>query len=72
VFDKIPAATVANVTSWLVYDEQKELPAPTEIDAFEPHDDMELIPLDGMELLGDADQTITLDMEMNNLGDGAN
>ncbi|QDS77480.1 hypothetical protein FKW77_000023 [Venturia effusa] len=72
LFDSVPDTTNPNVTSWLVYDDQKAMPEPALIDAFEPHDDFALIPLDGMKLLPDADQTVTLDMAMDNLGDGAN
>ena len=68
----MPATTNPNVTSWLVYDENKPLPAATLIDAFEPYDDFALVPVDGMKLLPDADQTVSLDMAMDNLGDGAN
>lgn len=72
LFDSVPDTTNPNVTSWLVYDEKKELPAATLIDAFEPYDDFNLVPVDGMKLLGEADHTINLDMVMDNLGDGAN
>lgn len=68
----MPDTTNPNVTSWLVYDEKKELPEPTLIDTFDPFDDFELVPMDGMKLLPDADQTVTLEMVMDNLGDGAN
>jgi iron transport multicopper oxidase len=72
LFDAVPDTTNPNVTSWLVYDEKKALPVAAQIDAFEPHDDFALVPLDGMKLLGDADHTINLEMVMDNLGDGAN
>jgi iron transport multicopper oxidase len=55
-----------------VYDEKKDLPAPTFVDEFAPFDDYELVPTDGMELLPDADYTVELELTMNNLGDGAN
>lgn len=61
-----------NVTGWLVYDSSAEMPAAAAIDAFAPYDDFNLVPQDGLELYDDADQTITLDLTMNNLGDGAN
>lgn len=68
----MPDTTNPNVTSWLVYDDKKALPKPALIDAFEPYDDFALVPLDGMKLLPNADQTVTLEMAMDNLGDGAN
>lgn len=42
------------------------------IDVFEPFDDFNLVPIDKQELLGDADQVVTLELIMDNLGDGAN
>lgn len=55
-----------------MYDEKKAMPVPALIDAFEPYDDFKLVPFDGMKLLPDADHTVTLEMVMDNLGDGAN
>lgn len=72
LFDDIPDGLNPNVTGWLVYDDTKEKPAPKEIDAFEPFDDFELIPYDKEELLDKVDRSITLDMKMDNLNDGAN
>jgi iron transport multicopper oxidase len=42
------------------------------VDEFAPFDDFELVPIDGMELLPDADYTVELELTMENLGDGAN
>lgn len=61
-----------NVTGWLVYDEAKSLPKPAFLDEFEPFDDMDLVPYDEMELLPEPDQTVELDVVMDNLRDGAN
>ena len=72
LFDAIPDGYNANVTGWLVYDGTKELPAPTPVDEFDPFDDFTLVPVDGQKLLPDADQTIELELTMENLGDGAN
>ena len=55
-----------------MYDAAKELPEPTPVDEFAPFDDFTLVPTDGMELLPNADQTIELELTMENLGDGAN
>ena len=71
LFDQVPDGLNPNVTSFLVYDDSKPMPTPKEIDAFAPFDDMELVPTDGEELYEDPDLVITLDMLMDNLGDGA-
>lgn len=60
------------VTGWLVYNDQADKSAPAELSSFDPYDDFKLRPVDGMECLPDADYTVTLDIKMDNLGDGAN
>lgn len=60
------------MTGWLVYDESKEKPAPKEIDEFDPFDDFTLVPEDKEELYDHVDYSITLDLKMDNLNDGAN
>ncbi|RMZ85754.1 hypothetical protein DV737_g470, partial [Chaetothyriales sp. CBS 132003] len=72
LFDQIPADLNPNVTSYLVYDDQAELPTPAFVDEFDPFDDMTLVPYDKEELLPDPDVTVQLDVVMDNLGDGAN
>ncbi|KAF1947444.1 hypothetical protein EJ02DRAFT_507888 [Clathrospora elynae] len=72
LFDAVPDSLNPNVTGWLVYDDTKEKPAPKEIDAFEPFDDFDLVPYDKEELLDRVDRSITLDLKMDNLNDGAN
>ncbi|ORX94999.1 iron transport multicopper oxidase FET3 precursor [Clohesyomyces aquaticus] len=72
LFDAIPKGLNPNVTGWLVYDEKKEKPAPKEIAAFEPFDDFILVPEDKQGILDSVDHTITLNMKMDNLADGAN
>lgn len=42
------------------------------MDEFDAFDDFTLIPSDGLELLESVDHTITLEVAMDNLGDGAN
>ena len=71
-FDVVPPTLNPNVTGWLVYDDTATKPAPQFVDEFTPFDDFELVPSDGMELYPEADQSIQLDMIMNNLGDGVN
>jgi iron transport multicopper oxidase len=60
------------VTGWLVYDDVKPKSAPREIATFEPFDDFKLVPYDKEPLLDRVDHSITLDMKMGNLNDGAN
>lgn len=72
LFDVIPDGLNSNVTGWLVYDDTKTKPAAKMIDAFEPFDDFKLVPYDKEALLATADRSITLDMKMDNLADGAN
>jgi len=42
------------------------------IDGFDAFDDFALVPTDGGALLENVDHSVTLDMRMGNLGDGAN
>lgn len=60
------------MTGWLVYDSSKPNPDPATVDELEPFDDITLVPWDNTTLLGTPDQTIELDVIMDNLGDGAN
>lgn len=68
----MPAGLNPNVTGWLVYDDSLEKPAPKEVDSFEPFDDFGLVPVDKEALFDHVDHTITLDLKMDNLNDGAN
>lgn len=54
----------------MVYDETKPNPDPTFIDAFDEFDDFTLVPFDKQPLLPEPDQMITLDVIMDNLGNG--
>ncbi|KAI1936268.1 hypothetical protein LOZ66_004726 [Ophidiomyces ophidiicola] len=72
LFDVVPPGLNPNVTGWLVYDSNKDLPKPALVNKFDFLDDMELIPSDGLELFDKVDHSITLDVKMDNLGDGAN
>ncbi|KAL1626493.1 hypothetical protein SLS56_006804 [Neofusicoccum ribis] len=72
LFDTIPSDLNWNVTGWLVYSDSADKPAAATIDEFDPYDDFGLVPTDGLELYEEADYTITLDLTMDNLGDGAN
>jgi iron transport multicopper oxidase len=72
LFDKIPDGLISNVTSFLVYDSTAELPTPAFVDEYAPFDDMKLVPVDGEKLFTDPDQSMVLDVAMDNLGNGAN
>ncbi|KAL9074797.1 MAG: hypothetical protein Q9157_004263 [Trypethelium eluteriae] len=72
LFDTVPPTLNPNVTGWLVYNEQAENPTPALLDDFTPFDDFTLVPQDGLPLYDNVDYSITLHLEMNNLGDGAN
>lgn len=72
MFDSFPDTLNYNVTGWLVYDKTKSLPEAKLVDEFTEIDDFNLVPYDKEPLLGDADQTITLEVVMDNLNDGAN
>ncbi|GFF43313.1 iron transport multicopper oxidase FET3 [Aspergillus udagawae] len=72
LFDQLPESLNYNVTGWLVYNDKAEKPSPALISDFEPYDDFNLVPVDGIALHKEADYTVTLDVTMDNLGDGAN
>lgn len=72
LFDDVPEGLNPNVTGWLMYDETKPKPAAKLVDTFEPFDDFTLTPQDKQSLLSKVDHTITLDMKMDVLKDGAN
>ncbi|KAE8145434.1 Cupredoxin [Aspergillus avenaceus] len=72
LFDTLPPTVNYNVTGWLVYNSESEKPSPSDTALFNPYDDFNLVPVDGEKLLGDPDYTVTLDLTMDNLGDGAN
>lgn len=62
-----------NVTGWLVYDDSKAKPEAKLINSFDAQfDDFALVPYDKEGIYDTVDQSITLDMKMNNLNDGAN
>ncbi|PNS17401.1 Iron transport multicopper oxidase [Sphaceloma murrayae] len=72
LFDQLPEGLQYNVTGWLMYNDGADKPSPAVIDAFTPYDDYTLVPVDGKKTLSEADQTLTLNMSMINLNDGAN
>ena len=61
-FDHVPGYLLPNVTGYLVYDSSKPLPAPPVLNDFNIIDDFNLVPEDHQRLLGNPDQTITLEL----------
>ncbi|EMR64985.1 putative multicopper oxidase protein [Eutypa lata UCREL1] len=72
LFDTLPEDLNYNVTGWLVYDSANSLPEPALVDELDPFDDMTLVPYDEQVLLPEPTRVVTLDVIMDNLGDGAN
>ncbi|CRK11223.1 hypothetical protein BN1723_017219, partial [Verticillium longisporum] len=72
LFDIIPEDQNSNVTGWLVYDDKKALPKPTPVDELDFFDDFSLVPVDREPLLENPDVSISFDVKMDNLRDGAN
>lgn len=72
LFDSVPEGLNPNVTGWLVYDDKQALPEPKGVEAFEPFDDVTLVPWDKEGAYDRVDQSITLDVKMDVLNDGAN
>ncbi|KAI9831832.1 MAG: hypothetical protein M1826_002864 [Phylliscum demangeonii] len=71
MFDKAPDGLEDSATGWLVYDSAKARPSPAARDTLRPFDDIGLVPYDQAPLLAHVDRSITLNVGMNNLGDGA-
>lgn len=72
LFDVLPPELNYNSTGWLVYDDAKPKPEPATVVELDAFDDMTLAPYDNMTLLPEPDRVVTLDVKMDNLGDGAN
>lgn len=72
LFDKVPAGLNPNVTSYLVYNKDASLPNATEIEEYTPFDDVKLVPTDNEALWEDPTISYTIDMKMDNLGNGVN
>jgi iron transport multicopper oxidase len=72
LFDTVPDTLNPNSTSWLTYGDSTDFPVAAVLDEFVEFDDFTLVPVDGMETLPEPGQTVSLDLVMDNLGDGAN
>jgi iron transport multicopper oxidase len=70
LFDVLPEDLNWNVTGWLVYNEESPKPNPMVIEKFNHYDDFSLVPYDKEPLFTEPDQSFTLDVIMDNLGNG--
>ncbi|KAI5956719.1 hypothetical protein KGF54_000336 [Candida jiufengensis] len=73
MLDVIPNDLQLNGTNYMIYDEDAEKPGQNYVDSIDDFlDDFYLVPYDKEPLLDDADYTVTLDVQMDNLGNGVN
>mmetsp|Transcript_5883 Transcript_5883/g.5812 ORF Transcript_5883/g.5812 Transcript_5883/m.5812 type:complete len:619 (-) Transcript_5883:362-2218(-) len=73
MLDVIPDELELNSTNYMIYNEDKDKPKEYKVDSVDDFlDDFYLTPLNKEKLYDDADQTITVDLTMDNLGDGVN
>ena len=73
MLDVIPSDLQLNGTNYIVYNEDASLPEAYDVDSLDNYlDDFYLKPLSKEKLLDDADYTITVDVQMDNLGNGVN
>ena len=72
LFDKVPSSLNPNVTSYLVYNSAAPLPEPALLDTYHPFDDFKLVPADHEAIYAEPGRQVSLDVKMDNLGDGAN
>ncbi|KAI9721597.1 MAG: hypothetical protein M1828_005087 [Chrysothrix sp. TS-e1954] len=72
LLDTIPATLKPNVTGWLQYNKDAELPSAALVDEYNDFDDWTLVPYDRLPLFENVQQTVQMDVKMDNLGDGAN
>ncbi|ODQ81781.1 hypothetical protein BABINDRAFT_160018 [Babjeviella inositovora NRRL Y-12698] len=72
MLDVQPKDLVVNGTNWIVYDEEAELPGAYDVPEWEFLDDFYLQPVTKEEILDEPDYRITVDVIMDNLGNGVN
>jgi len=72
MLDAIPNELRLNATNYIVYDESKPLPSEYKIQRLGPFNEFNLRTLDKIPLYDDYDYQITLDVVMDNLGNGVN
>ncbi|CAH6719736.1 iron transport multicopper oxidase Fet3p [[Candida] jaroonii] len=73
MLDVIPSDLELNLTSYIVYDSDKDLPGQYYVDSLDNFfDDFTLQPTNNETLFDDPDYKITVDVAMDNLGNGIN
>ncbi|CAX40996.1 iron transport multicopper oxidase precursor, putative [Candida dubliniensis CD36] len=73
MLDVIPSDLELNGTNYIEYNSDADKPEPYLLDSIDDYfDDFYLKPLSKEKLLDDADYTITLEVQMDNLGNGVN
>ena len=73
MLDVIPDELELNGTNYIEYNSKADKPEPYLLDSIDDYfDDFYLKPLSKEKLLDDADYTITVDVQMDNLGNGVN
>ncbi|GME93752.1 unnamed protein product [Ambrosiozyma monospora] len=72
MLDTQPKDLVVNATSYIVYDESADMPGEYVLGDVDYLDDFYLVPLDVEERLPQPDHVITIDVVMDNLGNGVN
>ncbi|EDO15730.1 hypothetical protein Kpol_1073p16 [Vanderwaltozyma polyspora DSM 70294] len=73
MLDKIPKELELNATSFMTYNSSAPKPEESYVDSLDDYlDDFYLIPYDKVEVYGEPDYTITLDLKMDNLISGVN
>jgi iron transport multicopper oxidase len=72
MLDTIPQDLKLAAMSYVVYDDKKPLPLPYGLKSDELFNEFDLRPLQNIELFDEPDYRITLDVIMDNLGDGIN
>ncbi|KAJ0415862.1 Cupredoxin [Aspergillus carlsbadensis] len=72
LFDTAPVSLNYNVTGWLEYNQEADTLPAAPVNTFDTADDIDLVPNDGLALYPEPKRVITLDLSMDNLGNGAN
>lgn len=72
MLDTIPSDLLLNSTNYIVYNEEAEYPDQYYVDELDFLDDFYLKPVSNTTLLDEADHAITIDVAMDNLGNGVN
>lgn len=72
MLDVIPKDLILNSTNYIIYDEEADKPDEYMVDELDFFDDFYLTPLNKEKLYDEADHVVTVDVVMNNLGNGVN